>query len=450
MKMGKKNSYDLIESSSYRLVGLHYHRFGRFLRYLKEHKAEIHINVCNKKTGRSRTVKYITAPQKDRQNLEDLLIQALNITETQAREYSSRKLGLDDKHYVGDRNPDIGSVIHAIEYYFNSDTPIGEVSIFEKESNPFSIRSFDINALIRSRGHESLEFKELHKEFNNISNLVSSNFLTDLITKHFSDEFINVQSDDLKSQLFYGGNPSLYLFEDELNQLSNLYFPFLDESSESDIGHFEKVYEKLTKIYIDQLNSLNSALIIPGYIDFRTPYAGFNMFTRIMISEIFNHELDNNIQMKAKLIDYRFEVIKYFKTSNTKFSDWPTEIHALILLTYQENNAMRNAIWNAVTHLLKDIRFIVFTSKEGKVLNFQKDSLTIDELSELLTKFRFQKNVYDCFTIDRHIILNQELYRYPDHHAAKNSIDKKDISSALIQKLRSYLSDRYLIGMGMV
>ena len=138
-----KKAQDLNEDKSIRSVKLHFHRFSRFLRYLKENDAVIELNV-NSGNSKSTFKQIYTAGKHDgNPSIEDLVSDALNISGSMARDYTNRKLGLDDKHSDVDKIYAKGKVIDAITLYLNSDGQKDEMTQRLLSKHLFAYRDGD-------------------------------------------------------------------------------------------------------------------------------------------------------------------------------------------------------------------------------------------------------------------------------------------------------------------
>ena len=98
-----KKAHELNEDKSIRSVKLHFHRFSRFLRYLKENDATFELNVESGNSGSAFKQIYATSNRNGNPSIKDLVSDVLNISGSMARDYINRKLGMVDKHFDVDQ-----------------------------------------------------------------------------------------------------------------------------------------------------------------------------------------------------------------------------------------------------------------------------------------------------------------------------------------------------------
>ena len=98
-----KKVHELNEDKSIHSVKPHFHRFSRFLRYLKENDATFELNVESGNSGSAFKQLYTASKRYGIPSLEGLVSDVLNISGSMARDYINRKLGMVDKHFDVDQ-----------------------------------------------------------------------------------------------------------------------------------------------------------------------------------------------------------------------------------------------------------------------------------------------------------------------------------------------------------
>ncbi|NBC04887.1 MAG: hypothetical protein GVY20_14430 [Bacteroidetes bacterium] len=440
--MGKRKTKHSSQNAKGRGLKLHHYRFVKFIRYLKDHDAEIKIKIKDNSTGETFPLIYNVA-EKGGLTLNSLLVEALNIHPDRAEDYITNKLGPKDTHPDGERFVGLGKVINAIEFYFNSDSPVDEASRLFDGFDPFSIRGITYSVM-----------EEHKKDKEKIKENLKSSFFTEQLASLFYKEFNKaVQLDKDVGGVFQGYNVIDYFpFNTQLHELDQSYRKSgFSIEPDKKILKFERMLYEMIEEYQRMAENLKHPQFMPSYIDFIIPKSRDDMFLYHAKEPTTSHLIENgNFKTFDELIDYRYELIWRLTDEVEDVNNWPLHIQTLLLLTYYEYAAIEMVIkWLVVTSG-NDVRFIVYGSDNGTTLKAQQDSLTADRLSRLLSKYHFKNGLADTFEIKDKQILKHYLSLYPEPHAVKHHNTSKDIEDALLTEIHSYLEEMYVKGLNLI
>jgi hypothetical protein len=461
-KHGKKKNK---EKASDRTMNVHQKRFVQFMKYLKKQDAKITVKHKDIRSGETFADVY-SFDSKDLP-MASLIAEACNIRESLASEYISRVRPLDDSHSHLLKVPGMGRIIHAIEFYFSSDKAIGQESIFNLQKNPYSIRNNNISCSDKAIDHESvfnlqnnpyserdnnvshsdnMSLKEVRKEFNDAKFVKESNFLTENLKYEFLEGFRSLTF-NYNYGIYKHEIDRYYPFSDEINQLNNLHrhlkihYIFNDEESEKLSSTFREYFI----LYLAQFPRLEKAMFLPGYLDFYIPYCKYDVFFQNLIKDNLEEIISNGIESTPKLdlINYRYEIIQDLKDKGTKVENWPVSIQALLLLTHYENIAIKRGVSSLSHTLIRDIRFIVYSSNKKSEVDVQQHNITLEELSLILRDYQFTKGLDNTFSVHDNQLLSSNLSRYPEHHAVKNLTLEDKIFECISEKVRESIIDNF-------
>lgn len=429
--MGKKKA-----KKKYDELKLHHDRFVQFIDYLKEHDAEIRIWNKNDITGEKTPLDYGLG-ESDGLKINNLIAEALNIDITVANDYVSNPSTRENKHPIGDRWSGFGNIITAIEYYFKSDTPLVEKSELNHDDNPYSIRN-----LVDS------EIAEYSKDKSTIISSSKSNFLTKRIKKQYLNRFMEIVDSEKTKELLKGYNPEAnYPFADQLEQLC-----LLKKESSKNLFNYQEFVLKFDDIiteYIRITKNLKSPMFMPSYLDFKLPYGNYNPMLHEEFLESITSKTEENISSNQTeiIINYRYELLLRYIVSSKKVEEWPLYAQVLLLISYYENCSINDTIWTLSVSLLKEAQFVVFGSDDGKKVKAQEDSLSLEALSDKLSKYQFKEGLDKAFVITEHQILKKPLQKYPEPHAVKHRRKPGQITDSIFFKMFYYFKMMYKKGL---
>ena len=103
-----------------------------------------------------------------------------------------------------------------------------------------------------------------------------------------------------------------------------------------------------------------------------------------------------------------------------------------------ENEMTHKLITYCLHHLFTDLRFIIYTSNDNQVPDFQQDSLTIDELCHILSAYNFKDGLRNTVQVSGINLIKGKLLKFPEHHAAKGSPGVKEIYPVIYEELKRY------------
>lgn len=431
-----KKVQDLNEDKSIRSVKLHFHRFSRFLRYLKENDAVIELKVESDQSGLSFKQIYTASKRDGNPSIEDLVADALNISGSMARDYTNRRLGMDDKHSDGDKIYATGKVIEAITMYLDSDGP--------KDEDTQRLLS---SRLFAKRDGSSVEpFLEYNKNFYPFGSTEQKKPLY-LASEYKAFQKMVVESlrllpvwmNDLTPE-----NLPEHHFRPLFRQLSSVYGNTLTPNVKTGTFGLIRILKKLESLYCE-FNGSNRAnqLLIPGYIDFSIP---FNKDHAMAASRsIFREKLDvqqiNGLTLEEILL-YRYEILWRIQEEQIYLSEFGNCIHGALLLTMAEFVAYEMLIDNAVEKVLRDLRFVIYYSDLNHGPNLQQDSINLSEVSEILSRYNFRNGLESSIDISGSNLLNTSILKFPEPHVAKGGYPVHVIEGLIKRALKDHFDTR--------
>ncbi len=431
-----KKVQHLNEDKSIRSVKLHFHRFSRFLRYLKENDAIIELNVKSD-TSKSTFKQVYTASKRDgNPSIEDLVTDALNISGSMARDYTNRKLGIDDKHSDVDKIYATGKVIDAITMYLNSDGHKDEVTQRLLSKHPFANRD----------GNCVDPLMEYHKYLNpfGCSDQRQPVYLSDQFREF---QTMVVQSLKLLPSWMNDltpGNQLDHQFNPLACQLSSVYGNTLTPNAKTGTFGLIRILKKIESLYSEfNKSELSTQLLIPGYIDFSIPLNKDHALSssRSVFGEKMDVQNVNNQTLEDILL-YRYEILWSIQEEQIPLSQFGNFIHGVLLLTMAESVSYDMLIYSAVVKVLQDVRFVIYYSDPNYGPNLQQDSLTLSEVSEVLSLYNFRNGLENSIEISGSNLLNTSVLKFPEPHVAKGGYPPLVIEGLVKKALNDHFEDR--------
>jgi hypothetical protein len=425
-----KKVQDLNEDKSIRSVKLHFHRFSRFLRYLKENDAIIELNVESGSSGSVFKQIYTASKRDGNPTIEDLVSDALNISGMKAREYTSRKLGIDDKHSDVDKIYATEKVIDAVTFYSESHDPIDESEDMYTAAHTFAVRAVDAvqgNADGGEQGYNPNRHHPLSEPFKMFPIYVLSE-LSDLTRggkslKHLSDP----------------GEPFII----EMKQLERIYEGPLTAEDESSGQLIKAIRDIEGYFYRFSSQQRPSQPILPDYPDFKIAHHYLSAY-RSLEENIPDLPafLQNPENTLADFLPYRYEILWKLAVSQYPVQHWPIHCHALLLLAHVEHVATRCMLLSCVDSLIEDLKFIIYSTDDQQSLNLQRDSISMSELAEILTRYNLREGLEKSIQVSGRNVLSTPVFQFPEPHAAKGAYSSTAIEEWLGKILRNYLDQR--------
>lgn len=431
-----KKVQDLNEDKSIRSVKLHFHRFSRFLRYLKENDATIELHVESGHSGSTFKQIYTASKRDGNPSIEDLVSDALNISGSMARDYTNRKLGMDDKHSDVDKIYATGKVIDAITMYLNSDGLKDEMTQRLLSKHLFANRA----------GNSVEPFLEYHKNLNpfGCSDQRQPVYLADefkafqtLVVE--SLKLLPAWMNDLTPE-----NVPDHKFRPLIGQLSSVYGNTLTPNVKTGTFGLIRILKKIETLYSEfNQSELSKQLLIPGYIDFSIP---FNKDHALSSSRsVFGERLDVqyvNNQSLEEVLPYRYEILWSIQEEQIHISQFGNFVHGLLLLTMAEFVAYEMLIDSAVDKVLQDLRFVIYYSDLNHGPNLQQDSLNLSEVAEILSLYNFRNGLENSIEISGSNILNTSVLKFPEPHVAKGGYPPLVIEGLVKKALKDHFDRR--------
>lgn len=460
-------------------------RFSIFLRFLDEHNAKIEL------THRNGGKFIYTSNQNDgnpsiRELLKD---EPLNLSENAVSELYL-DWHLQSKHSYKSRIRENIKIIDGVSFYLNSDGRVDE-----------STNTLKLNSAFGLRNQESgiMELKHGGKVFNDIE------FLNDEIVEvqdcdpkwgqYLGNKFeefpkyvistINEfrQGFDSNFAAFYNQKNHLYnglgvefKYSHILNKFPIVYCSspffnkyFIEEKNQSsnsslwgdknkisydineELEHFPFYLEKTIKKAIDIYSNFWSSndrngFLMPNYRDFCVPnyikYSKlFQNFTRNKDtrSKFYTEEIDIDWA-----IEHRYEVIELLIDLGRTVDMWHPVYHSLVVIAYLELVAFESLINDSIEYLVSDTRFIVSGSKEFGDIDYQQDSINLDQLSHLLSGYLFKKGLKNTIKFNDLNILEESVYRYSNKNAVKSKFEPEELKAYMNTMFKGYYKKRIL------
>lgn len=426
------------ESSSNRLVKVHHYRFAKFMAYLKDHNATIKIHVSDKEPP----IIYSADTKEGGLSFVHLLMDALNIPDTKATEYTRKKIGLTDYHSNKDQaSKEIGKVIDSITFYLNSDGPVDEIGNTLTKEHPFSVRNTQYLS-IRPKNRYVETSPTIRKQRWN-------HYFSKIYRQSPHWTLIELSSFFQGSFTMQEMCKSSFPFFNQLQELDPKYNDLLRASFEGkeveddqieEVNEFVDVLNGITTYY-DEFQNKNEApaTVIPGYWDFLYPYN--KKLCLEFIKKRFSDSselLDLNKSTIEDFINHRYEILWLLVDQNLKVESWEVRHKALLFWTMLEYESFRLLLTSCRHQLFDDLRFIIYSSKDNQAPDYQHDSINLDELCHILSKYNFRDGIRDTVQISGINLIKGKLFKYPEHHTAKGSLEFKEIYPVINEELKRY------------
>lgn len=428
-----KKVQNLTEDKSIRSVKLHFHRFAKFLRYLKEKNVVIELSFPGV-DGKNTYKQVYTARKRDgNPSIEDLVAEALNISGGMAREYTSRKLGLDDTHSDVDKIYATGKVIDAITFYSASSDSIDESQDLLTSMEGFRVRSSD-------PFHSYFNYSK--PESDRISDIENHPLLISF-RKYPVHVMFNLSlaytGKNLLQYFTQHGSP----FSLELFALNRVY----GNSLEPNDGASSKLIECLKTLenyyYRCYERKQEECPILADYLDFTIPYSSFHArqsaYENIGDIPAFLQDPDHSFK---DFIPHRYEILWNLSMAHFPVLEWPVECQALLILSHAEYIAAESMILDCIDQVMNDLRFIIYCSEDGQGLNLQRDSISLTDLSEVLARYNFKNGIENTIAIEGTNLLKYAIMKYPEPHASKGGYSAPIIEKIISNALRKHLDIR--------
>ncbi|MCH8547386.1 MAG: hypothetical protein LAT80_00825 [Balneolaceae bacterium] len=431
-----KKAQDLNEDISIRNVKLHFHRFSRFLRYLKENDAVIELSVESGSADQKYQQVYTARKRDGNPSIEDLVSDALNISGSMARDYTNRKLGLDDRHSDADKIYATGQVIDAITMYLNSDGPKDEENQRLLSKQLFSNRKGGVQTPW-----------EFHKQFNPFGLKKKTDRSIYLLSefKSFQDNIVLALQaiPTVIVDLSHRNDPSV-LFSTLLKELRAIYGDRLAPSFKTGSFGLIRSLKRIEQYYTDFQHSDNpDQLLFPGYIDFTIPHS--KNLALSSSNSIFSEKLTaqhiRDLTLEETIL-YRYEILWSILEEDIPLSECGTFVHAVLLLTDSESLAFELLITDAVEKILQDLRFVIYYSDLHHGPNLQQDSLTLADLSEILSRYNFRNGLENSIEISGSNLLNTSILKFPEPHIAKGGYPPLVVEGLFKKALGEHFAQR--------
>lgn len=415
----KKKSHELSEDRNIRLVNIHYHRFARFLRYLRDNDAV--ITVKEKRESRPPTEFIFTSPSRDgNPSINDLIAHVLDLDDTSIHDLLSRKIAVDDKHSDGDRVPiEPGKVIEGL--LFNTTTLHKQYDTdIHNLGRIFSARRG--RAFSRKQYESFVSLDEMLPHYSNKTHFAILNKLPLLISKHIT-LLLKTQESFLE----------LYLVES---------FPFYKQLKELLTTDIEPdvwlLLENIGDYYQTYYNKDETdKSILPGYWDFLL------LFNREEVKNATGESLlleqlqrfDFNLENWVK---YRYELLWELVEKNVPLASWSAESKALLILAVLEFRAGHSVATRAAETVYLDLNFIILASNGTRKYNFQQISVTTKELAYILPKYHFKNGLKNTIKVQGNNILTDSITKYPESEAIPTTYSDFDIVYEIEDKIERY------------
>jgi hypothetical protein len=401
---------------------LHHFRFVKFMEYLKEHDAVISVLPEGASEHTNRRLEY-DFKDGDGLKINQLLIQALNIEPDRVQDYITNSGDLKLIHAIGERFRGFGNFITSIEYYFESDTPVDEVSKLADDSSPFNL--------------SRVLFLPANSDKSNVEDLLAnatSNFITRQLPKLFERRFNQEkQLDDNPRKRFVKLPYSGFPFKDHLREIEDNLNEWLRNTKSMEYDYFQERRGSMLQTYDALRSDLPKPLFMPGYVDYLIPGGDLDRQKHLYDDRNLLNEL---LEIPARsrendLILHRYELIWYLVDQNVPFSDWEYEIQILLLIIFYEHTSLVEAISDLAGRLVLQTRYIVYGSDDGSVNKAQEHGLDIETLAVFLQNYQFKKGLESAFSIHENQILENALAKYPEPGVVKHKKSYESIQQTI-------------------
>ncbi|MEP1304453.1 MAG: hypothetical protein ABJK11_14885 [Balneola sp.] len=427
-------------------MNLHQFRFASFLKFLKENNAEIKIPDLG--------VVYFAKNAKDQPSLKSLLIESLDLTESQASELISRKPVLSDVQTNKKSIRGIGKFIDAIHFYYDSDGTIISSTNKHKHSNPFGIRlEEDIYAPREIQRDEYLFHTYSNGNLTPIYDCWDYLVFPKLYKGLMEGLKEYVWRMSRMFPMFATVNSPNYSFSKELIKLCDIYGEHVLHGGKTENNLLAKKVDR----FLDVINSYSRSekrdqglfyRCIDGYLVTRKEVS-LSSFKKNISSESNWREIIDLDEFE--LLKYRYELIWKLVDEKTPVAEWPLDFHALLVLTFFEFDITQTTVEKElVPQLIKELRFNLFSSENSSGMNYQRHDLNLDELSVVLSKYNFLHGFVKSFDINDENILVKRLIKYPEPGTVKTSTNKETIEEFLKAMFKKYFHEKIMSDLNML
>ena len=391
--MSKSKPWQLTEKKGIRTTKLHFHRLGRFVRFLRDSDIEVIFREDNKK------IIYSGDGRDGQPSILDLLIEALDISPGKAEDYFSKKLGIDDTHSsTKDKIYGDGLIIEGIHPYFNSDGSI------QKEVQKFSKYNYFYRPDNDTTSAVYFLWEVFWEELNSLSKYIQE-LLVEMITGSHT----------------LSGLP---LYES---------FPFKEEIEEilaKETGHLKEL-EHYLQIYKDFEKSNRGHLLIPGLSSFVYAHKPEQSLIKLKRNEencrnLLTSSTEDNYE---EILENRYQLMWLVKRDGISISQLRKEIIALFHIAIVEFYAVHNLIAEIAIDTLSDLRFMIYGMDKENMPSYQKDSITIENLSDVLSSYVFNKGLDHAINPRARNIIRDRLMKIPEEHAARGNYSSEDLNT---------------------
>ena len=244
-----------------------------------------------------------------------------------------------------------------------------------------------------------------------------------------------------------------YPFKKELMELESLYgsFFFYNEANRDDYL-VEKILRLLTLYHEFHSNKYRDYRLIPGYIDFLLPrdkiscidnlHANFLDVEQIIQEPI---TIDEN-----SLLNYRYEFLWYLKQKYKSITEWDKTFYVLLLLCYMDFEYTDAHIDRVAKTLMKDVKFLVFTSKNNDGTDRQEHGFSYEELSEILSECMFTFDLKSTLKVNGDNLLKGRLTKLPDPLAIKSTYKQNVIHEHIEEEIFNFFRARMRKGLNII
>ncbi|MAO64850.1 MAG: hypothetical protein CL666_07595 [Balneola sp.] len=452
-------------------------RLSLFVRYLEKHSATIEL----KKEGGAKFV-YTSNQNDGNPSIRSLLSEdPMNLSENEIKEIFL-DWPLRKKHSYKDRIVEDLKIIEGITFYLAGDGRVDDGKNSLKLDNPFGIRdaesalaqlnfgnknkanSSDLdNCVIRGSCYignflnrypeymlntineyiheykynlsdfyaaKTIDFNYLNWNFKHVKDLGKLPLL--LFSFPFYDKFFN-SGKSLLSGIIRTERYDSFYENDRLIQFPKI----LDDFFSTAINLYEDF----------KVNEKSNAYLIPYYKDFSvTEYMEYSEDFKSFKNTLGNGEkIIKGVDLKEKwAFKNRYEILEFFKDYNFGIESRDPIIHALLIFTYLEHIAFKALVEDSINYLINETRFIISGSKNLGDIDYQEDSIDLEDVSKTLSGYLFKSGLKKTLKINDLNILQDKVYRYSNKSGVKGKLEPEEIKSIIEITLKNYYQRRIL------
>lgn len=426
MAKKKKSVSELSDDSSKRRVKLHFHRFAKFLRYLRENRAVIKLYKGDGIRGEIEYTYYskFKKPSNESPTIKKLVAEALNDDEKKVNDYYRTRLGTDDTIVDNEHaKKDIRKIISGVTYYLKSDGAIDEKTNTLSKKNKYD--DFDLKKTIIWDSYFKKHFLSFHEYF-------------ELSIKAIFENGQSLPINEIEASFQSFDKSFLNLAKSLLALYYSKYETRHDLINSKESEEYLNKFREFISFYKDSLTK-DDDVQIPFY-----KYYG-DIEKRVSSLILLNRQIDDIEKLKISdelpinvLVEHRYAIISFLIESNLELENWKITYHSLLLLILCELFAIHFVLDNCSVDILNnDVMFNVF-STDGEAIEQQRANLNLSELSEILSRYHFNSPIEDFVKINGQNVISSRLHRYPDSHAVQNYLKDSDISNEIYSKLKNH------------